>query len=148
MLQSKKRKKTPAPNGFTKATFSDKKTKLANWLSHKTNGYSPLQKKIGLFAFCLLVGGAGLSTVFLFKNLNVPDFITQEKINSVPILQRSTAIPVIVSEADFIHIENAKKILDSLKNHDSLKFYKIMKEQPLVLKNIALLESIYHSQKK
>jgi hypothetical protein len=48
----KKKKGNVESNGFLKS----KKIKIAEWLNRRVNNYSPLQKKIGLFGFCILFG--------------------------------------------------------------------------------------------
>jgi hypothetical protein len=48
----KKKKGNLESNGFLKR----KQTKIADWLNSRINSCSSLQKKIGLFTFCLLFG--------------------------------------------------------------------------------------------
>ncbi len=56
MLQFfRKKKGNVEANGFS-AAVEKKKLKIAGWLNRRINNYSPLQKKIGLFTFCILFG--------------------------------------------------------------------------------------------
>src|SRR5580692_117514 len=48
------------PPDYFKEVARRRKIKIAGWLNQKTEGYSPFQKKIALFIFCILFGGMSL----------------------------------------------------------------------------------------
>jgi hypothetical protein len=48
----KKKKGNLESNGF----LMSKQVKIAGWLNRRINHFSPFQKKIGLFTFCILSG--------------------------------------------------------------------------------------------
>lgn len=124
---------------------------VAHWLSQKTTGYSTLQKKIGFGIFCMLFSGFTIWTsiqAFRDKRINESEFILRPQWIRGPIVHVDHPVPKIVTENDFVRLESARSFLDSLEKYDPARFKQVMAEQPTLIENIHLLESIYKSQSR
>jgi hypothetical protein len=121
-----------------------KKVKIAGWLNQKTGGWPGGQKKIALIIFCLLFGAmsvyilAGSFRGHNFGNRNLVITHLRSGVHSPP----GKVIPDSVYE----RAERTRLWLDSLKQNDTARFRVILLSRPLLLNNLQLIESIYHSQ--
>jgi hypothetical protein len=149
----KSKKGNLVENGFAKnrtdyfqEVVEKKKVKLATWLSLKTGGYSPNQKKIALISFCILFGGLSLRILWSSVEVhhsNKPSLVVTHIRSGVrdPFKQH-------ISDSLFQKAKKENKYLDSLRVNDTVKFKAILLAKPYLLQNLELIERIYQSQNK
>jgi hypothetical protein len=134
------------PKNYFLEAVERRKVEFAGWLQANTGGYTPMQKKIALIAFCVLFGG--LSFFILTGSLRGHGFNNRDLIiNRLHTGPKQLPIQFI-PDSIYQRAERTKQWLDSIRQNDTNRFKVILLYKPFLLENLQLIERIYQSQTK